>query len=83
MAIFAAPFWACRATPKSKAVSDAQREAARRLFDVAVDVLNDVHVAFEGALAGRAGVLSLAGTGSMAWAGDGRGLHRGRAAGAS
>ncbi len=59
-----------------KDVSDAQREAARRLFDVGVDVLNDVHVAFEGALAGRAGVLSLAGTGSMAWAGDGRGLHR-------
>ncbi len=59
-----------------EAVSDAQREAAGRLFDIEPDVLNDVHVAFEGALAGRAGVLSLAGTGSMAWAGDGRGLHR-------
>ncbi|MQT15343.1 N-acetylglucosamine kinase [Segnochrobactrum spirostomi] len=34
---------------------------------------NDVKVAFDGALAGAAGVLLLAGTGSMAWAGDGRG----------
>ncbi len=59
-----------------KAVSDAQRGAVRNLFEVPSDVLNDVHVAFEGALAGRAGVLSLAGTGSMAWAGDGCGLHR-------
>jgi glucosamine kinase len=33
--------------------------------------LNDVAVAFTGALAGKPGVLILAGTGSMAWAGDG------------
>ncbi len=59
-----------------KAVSDAQTAAVRDLFGIPFDVLNDVHVAFEGALAGRAGVLSLAGTGSMAWAGDGRGSHR-------
>ena len=59
-----------------KAVSDAQSQAVRGLLDVPFDVLNDVHVAFEGALAGRAGVLSLAGTGSMAWAGDAGGSHR-------
>lgn len=57
-------------------VSAEQRGFAETLFAAPVDVLNDVHVAFEGALAGRPGVLSLAGTGSMAWAGDGRGLHR-------
>jgi glucosamine kinase len=34
-------------------------------------VLNDVAVAFAGALAGKLGVLILAGTGSMAWAGNG------------
>lgn len=34
-------------------------------------VLNDVEVAFVGALAGEAGVLVLSGTGSMAWAGSG------------
>ena len=33
--------------------------------------LNDVAVAFAGALAGKPGVLILAGTGSMAWAGNG------------
>lgn len=31
-------------------------------------VQNDVRIAFDGALAGRAGALALAGTGSMAWA---------------
>ena len=59
-----------------RAVSETQIEAARPLFDGPFEVLNDVRVAFEGALAGQAGVLSLAGTGSMAWAGDGLGLHR-------
>jgi len=34
---------------------------------------NDVQIAFEGAFAGGAGVLLLAGTGSMAWAGDAQG----------
>ena len=61
---------------ESAAVSGEQLACARRLFTVPVDTLNDVHVAFEGALAGRAGVLALAGTGAMTWAGDGRGLHR-------
>ena len=60
-----------------RAVSDAQIAWAETLFfRVPTHVLNDVHVAFEGAFAGRAGVLALAGTGSMAWAGDGQGLHR-------
>ena len=61
---------------ESAAVSAEQTVCAERLFAVPVDTLNDVHVAFEGALAARAGVLALAGTGSMTWAGDGRGLHR-------
>ena len=61
---------------ESAAVSAEQTACAGRLFCVPVDTLNDVHVAFEGALAGRAGVLALAGTGAMTWAGDGRGLHR-------
>ena len=61
---------------ESAAVSAEQLACARQLFTVPVDTLNDVHVAFEGALAGRAGVLALAGTGAMTWAGDGRGLHR-------
>ena len=61
---------------ESAAISADQAACARRLFTVPVDTLNDVHVAFAGALAGKAGVLALAGTGSMAWAGDGHGLHR-------
>ena len=60
---------------ESAATSADQTACARRLFAVPVDTLNDVHVAFEGALAGGAGVLALAGTGSMAWAGDGPGLR--------
>ncbi len=61
---------------ESAAVSAEQTACAARLFTVPVDTLNDVHVAFEGALAGRAGVLALAGTGAMTWAGDGHGTHR-------
>lgn len=61
---------------ESAATSAEQTACARRLFTVPVDTLNDVHVAFVGALAGRAGVLALAGTGSMTWAGDGHGLNR-------
>ena len=61
---------------ESRAISEAQTAWVGGLFAIPSDVLNDVHVAFEGAFAGRAGVLALAGTGSMAWAGDGRGSHR-------
>lgn len=61
---------------ESAATSAEQTACARRLFAVPVDTLNDVYVAFTGALAGAAGVLALAGTGSMTWAGDGQGLDR-------
>ncbi len=61
---------------ETRDISAAQTDCAKKLFAAPVDVLNDVHVAFEGALAGRAGVLALAGTGSMSWAGDGQGTHR-------
>jgi glucosamine kinase len=53
-------------------VSAAQREGVRSLLSEPHEVINDVEAAFDGALAGAAGVLLLAGTGSMAWAGDGR-----------
>ncbi|MEO6298854.1 MAG: BadF/BadG/BcrA/BcrD ATPase family protein [Paracoccaceae bacterium] len=49
----------------------AQLVAVDRLFGQRGLVQNDVQTAFEGAFAGQAGVLILAGTGSMAWAGDG------------
>ncbi len=61
---------------ESVLMSAQQTSCARGIFTVPVDTLNDVHVAFEGALAGSPGVLALAGTGSMAWAGDGCGSHR-------
>jgi len=49
--------------------SVAQRDAARRALPCPVTVENDVRIAFDGAFAGQgAGVLILAGTGSMAWA---------------
>ncbi len=51
-----------------EAVSDRQRSAAALVFDCPHLVLNDVEVACDGAFAGDAGVLVLAGTGSMAWA---------------
>ncbi|SDG57391.1 BadF-type ATPase [Paraburkholderia phenazinium] len=54
-------------------ISQAQREICAGLFSMNHEVVNDVQVAFDGAFAGRGGVLLLAGTGSMAWAGDGRG----------
>lgn len=55
-------------------LSRAQEEAtAARLPGIACRVLNDVEAAHIGAFAGGAGVLILAGTGSMAWASDGRG----------
>jgi len=55
------------------AISRAQRERCAALFSMNHEVVNDVQVAFDGAFAGRGGVLLLAGTGSMAWAGDGSG----------
>lgn len=49
--------------------SIAQRDAAQRALPCPVTVENDVRIAFDGAFAGQgAGVLILAGTGSMAWA---------------
>jgi len=46
----------------------AQKSAAQELIPGKPLVQNDVRVAFDGALAGKPGVLVLAGTGSMAWA---------------
>lgn len=49
--------------------SIAQRDAAQQALSCPVTVENDVRIAFDGAFAGQgAGVLILAGTGSMAWA---------------
>ena len=53
-------------------VSERQRAEARGLLSCPHEVINDVEAAFDGALAGTPGVLLLAGTGSMAWAGDGQ-----------
>ena len=50
------------------AVSAHQTAVAQALLGPKAQVLNDVAVAFDGALAGEDGVLILAGTGSMAWA---------------
>ncbi len=52
-------------------LSRRQAETAARLLPRPHEVVNDVQTGFDGALAGRPGVLLLAGTGSMAWAGDG------------
>ena len=59
-----------------------RRRLARRLRDLArhVTVIADVEAAYLGALGDRAGVLLLAGTGSMALGGNGRG-RRARAGG--
>ncbi len=51
-------------------LSRRQQDVVRGLLPVPHEVVNDVHAAFTGALAGRPGILLLAGTGSMAWAGD-------------
>lgn len=48
--------------------SDKQTSVAQTLIPGNTLVQNDVRIAFDGALAGKPGVLSLAGTGSMAWA---------------
>lgn len=50
--------------------SQEQIDAARALLPEPHAVMNDVEAAFHGALADKAGVLLLAGTGSMAWAGN-------------
>ncbi|MET1536745.1 N-acetylglucosamine kinase [Burkholderia sola] len=56
-----------------EAISREQRDICAGLFSMNHEVVNDVQVAFDGAFAGGGGVLLLAGTGSMAWAGDGSG----------
>ena len=53
------------------AVSAEQDQLAQQLVPIQHSLLNDVQVAFVGALAGQSGVLVLSGTGSMAWAGSG------------
>jgi glucosamine kinase len=53
-----------------------QQVVAKELIGDHAQVVNDVAVAFEGALAGQDGVLILAGTGSMAWARGSRGTVR-------
>jgi glucosamine kinase len=50
------------------AISVRQTSLGKALFGANCQVVNDVAVAFEGALAGENGVLILSGTGSMAWA---------------
>ncbi|CAK8743731.1 hypothetical protein SODG_006867 [Sodalis praecaptivus] len=44
-----------------------QEQVIARLISALAQVDNDVRIAFDGALGGKAGVLILAGTGSMAW----------------
>lgn len=57
-------------------ISARQNAVTTALFGPRATVLNDVAVAFEGALGGTDGVLVLAGTGSMAWARGPLGTHR-------
>jgi glucosamine kinase len=57
-------------------VTAQQQAAAKALIGDHAQVVNDVAVAFEGALARQDGVLILAGTGSMAWARGPRGTVR-------
>jgi glucosamine kinase len=56
---------------ESVAINAQQLEVVKNFAGTNSVALNDVAVAFAGALAGKPGVLILAGTGSMAWAGDG------------
>jgi glucosamine kinase len=56
---------------ESVGINAQQLEVVRKFAGENAVALNDVAVAFAGALAGKSGVLILAGTGSMAWAGDG------------
>ena len=58
-------------------ISAQQSRVVQAILPMRHIVENDVRAAFDGAFAGRAGVLILAGTGSMAWAGDQQGReHR-------
>ena len=50
------------------AISARQTAIARSVLGLEAEVVNDVAVAYEGALGGAEGVLLLSGTGSMAWA---------------
>lgn len=52
---------------ESAATGARQVSVARELFGPATEVVNDVAIAFDGALGAGHGVLVLAGTGSMAW----------------
>jgi N-acetylglucosamine kinase len=52
---------------EDQAYSDHQIAVVRKRLGPAARVENDVRIAFDGAFAGTAGVLVLAGTGSMAW----------------
>lgn len=57
-------------------ISEAQRHLIGALLpQVPGLIVNDAQIAHDGAFRGRAGVLLLAGTGSAAWASDGRGHH--------
>ncbi|WP_040507298.1 N-acetylglucosamine kinase [Gluconobacter morbifer] len=52
-----------------------QRDAVHDIMSCPVHITGDVEMACTGAFGGQAGVLLLSGTGSMAWATDGRGHH--------
>ena len=62
-AVFGLPFHG-----EIEAISAEQIRVARDLMPIEPVVDNDVRIAFDGAFAGEAGALILAGTGSMAWA---------------
>ena len=62
-AVFGLPFHG-----EIDAVSVEQIRVVRELMPIEPVVDNDVRIAFDGAFAGEAGALILAGTGSMAWA---------------
>ncbi|NDW06443.1 N-acetylglucosamine kinase [Jiella pacifica] len=62
-AVFGLPFHG-----EIDAISAEQIRVARDLMPIDPVVDNDVRIAFDGAFAGEAGALILAGTGSMAWA---------------
>jgi len=57
-------------------ISRQQLDVVAALFGPQAVVMNDVAVAFHGALVGADGVLVLAGTGAMAWARGPLGTHR-------
>lgn len=56
-------------------VSAAQAAAAAACGIAGHSVINDVHLAYEGAFLGKPGVLLLVGTGSMVWACNAAGRH--------